>query len=204
MRIEARAKINWSLDIVGQRPDGYHLMDMLMQPVTLADEVTILPADDLTVSVEGNDAIPAGQDNIAWKAASILRDATRCPDGARIHIRKRIPAQAGMGGGSADAAAVLTGLRSLWRLTLTDEELYDIGLEVGADVPFCMYGGLARVGGIGERLLPMPCARFFPLVIVQPESGLSTGAVFRAWHRHPGGHPDTEDAALGSPWANCR
>ena len=198
MRIEARAKINWSLDITGQRADGYHLMDMLMQPVTLSDEILIRPAEELTVTLEGNSAIPAGRENIAWKAASLLRDETRCPDGAQIHIRKRIPAQAGMGGGSADAAAVLLGLHRLWGLTLPEDELYDIGLEIGADVPFCLYGGLARVSGIGERLDPLPSARFFPLVIVQPEGGLSTGAVFRAWHAQKQiPHPATDDAALG-------
>lgn len=182
MRLEARAKINWTLDIVGQRPDGYHLMDMLMQPVTLSDTLSLELANELSLSLEGASNLPADERNLVWRAAAALREATGCRLGAEIHLVKRVPSGAGMGGGSADAAAALTGLNRLWELGLTQEELERIGLGLGADIPFCLRGGLCRVRGIGERIQPVPCARDYELVVIQPCEGLSTGEVFRDYH----------------------
>ena len=195
MRVEARAKINWSLDITGQREDGYHLMDMLMQPVTLSDTVTLLPAEALTLTTGGHPAIPADEHNLAYRAAAALKVATGYPGGASIHVEKRIPAGAGMGGGSADAAAVLAGLNRLWKLDLDQQELERIGLTLGADVPFCLRGGLTRTTGIGEVMEAAPCGRKYELVVIQPCEGLSTGAVFRAYHAQESvAHPDTDAA----------
>lgn len=182
MRLKARAKINWTLDIVGQRPDGYHLMDMLMQPVTLADDVTLLPADDITLTTGGKPLLPADEKHLAFRAAMALKKHTGYPGGAAIHVEKRIPVGAGMGGGSADAAAVLVGLNRLWGLNLPLEELEAIGLTLGADVPFCIRGGLTRTTGIGEIMQPLPCGRMYPLVVVQPCEGLSTKEIFTAYH----------------------
>ena len=182
MRVEARAKINWTLDITGQRADGYHLMDMLMQPVSLSDTVTLEPSDAVTLTTGGAPLIPADERNLAYRAAMALREATGYPGGAAIHVEKRIPAGAGMGGGSADAAAVLAGLNRLWNLHLPQPELERIGLTLGADVPFCLRGGLTRTTGIGEAMRPLPCTRAYELVVVQPCEELSTGAVFRAYH----------------------
>ena len=151
LRLTARAKINWSLDILGIRSDGYHQMDMLMESVALADELTLLPAETLTLTAQGT-AVPAGEDNLIVKAARALQTATDCHGGAQFVLTKRIPTGAGMGGGSADAAAALVGLNRLWNTGLTEAELRAIGLSVGADVPFMLGGGLARVGGIGEAL----------------------------------------------------
>ena len=195
MRVEARAKINWTLDITGQRPDGYHLMDMLMQPVTLCDTVVLRPSDTLTLTTSGNPSIPANAHNLAYRAAAALQEAADYPGGASIHVEKRIPAGAGMGGGSADAAAVLAGLNRLWKLGLSQEALERIGLTLGADVPFCLRGGLTRTTGIGETMEPLPCARRYDLVVIQPCEGLSTGAVFRAYHEQAQvAHPDNDAA----------
>lgn len=197
MQLEARGKINWTLDITGQRHDGYHLMDMLMQPVTLADTVTLTSADDLTLSCGGEPLLSADEHHLALRAAHALQKATGCTRGAAIHVHKRIPVGAGMGGGSADAAAVLLGLNRLWGLGLTQAQLEAIGLTLGADVPFCLRGGLARVRGIGEEMTPLPCGRTWPLCVIQPCEGLSTGAVFAAYHARPGTvRPATDDAAL--------
>ncbi len=112
MRLQARAKINWTLDIVGQRADGYHLMDMLMQPVTLADEVLLSPAEEIVLTTGGSPLLPADGKHLAYRAALALKKHSGYPGGAAIHVEKRIPVGAGMGGGSADAAAVLGGLYS--------------------------------------------------------------------------------------------
>ena len=182
MRLKARAKINWTLDIVGQRADGYHLMDMLMQPVTLADDVTLLPAETVTLTTGGTPLLPADEKHLAYRAAMALKKHTGYPGGAAIHVEKRIPVGAGMGGGSADAAAVLLGLNRLWGLNLPQAELEALGLTLGADVPFCLRGGLTRTTGIGEQMADLPCGRMWPLVVIQPCEGLSTKEIFTAYH----------------------
>ena len=149
LRIGARAKINWTLDITGRRADGYHLMDMLMQSVTLADEITLEKTLDgvITLTTGGTPLLPADEHHLALRAARALQKATSCPLGARIHVEKHIPVGAGMGGGSSDAAGVLVGLNRLWETGLTRAELEDVGLTLGADVPFCIRGGLTRTRG---------------------------------------------------------
>ena len=204
MRIKARAKINWTLDILGQREDGYHLMDMLMQPVSLADTITLTPSSDLTLTTGGFPKLPANEHNLAYRAALALRKATGCTQGAAIHVEKRVPVGAGMGGGSADAAAVLAGLNQLWKTGLNQDELEQLGLSLGADVPFCLRGGLTRTTGIGEAMQPLPCSQLYDLVIIQPCRGLSTGAVFTAYHEMEGiPRPDTEQARLALESGNA-
>lgn len=195
MRLEARGKINWTLDITGMREDGYHLMDMLMQPVTLSDTVTLEKAESIKLTTSGTPLIPANEKNLAYRAAAALKEAADYHGGAAIHVEKRIPAGAGMGGGSADAAAVLHGLNELWGLGLSQETLERIGLTLGADVPFCLRGGLTRTTGIGEVMESLPCGRNYELVVIQPCEGLSTGAVFRAYHEQEAvRRPDTDAA----------
>lgn len=196
MHLKAHAKLNWTLDITGQRADGYHLMDMLMQPVTLSDDVLLRPAQTISLTTGGEPLLPADEHHLALRAARALQAQTRCPHGAAIHVEKRIPVGAGMGGGSADAAAVLIGLNRMWGLGLSGEELEAIGLTLGADVPFCIRGGLARTTGIGECMQMLPCARMYPLVVVQPCEGLSTREIFTAWHAKPDADkPDNASAA---------
>lgn len=208
MRIEARAKINWTLDIVGQRADGYHLMDMLMQSVTLADIVTLTPADELTLTCSGNPLLPADEHHLALRAARALQQYTGCNKGAHIHVEKRIPVGAGMGGGSADAAGVLAGLNRFWDTGLTAEALEALGLTLGADVPFCLRGGLTRTTGIGEVMADLPCGRCWPLVVIQPCEGLSTREIFTAYHegfidRRPDNAAAAAALAQGDPQALC-
>ena len=181
----AHAKINWALNITGRRADGYHLLDMLMQTIALQDTLEIEPAEGLSLTVDG---APAGEENLVLRAASALNRYAGTRLGARLALTKRIPARAGLGGGSADCATALRALNGLWELGLTDEALLEIGLGLGADVPFCLTGGLAVVRGIGEDITPVPKAPEIPLVLVVPGGGLSTGAVFSLWDR--GDYPD--------------
>ncbi len=216
--LAAYAKINWTLDILGTRPDGYHLMDMLMQTVSLCDLLWMEEAEDLTLeAVPGgteraarsntNDGLSSAgvrydESNLVYRAALLLRERCGVRRGARILLQKRIPSGAGMGGGSADCAAALKGLNALWGLGLSRAELLSLGLELGADVPFLLTSGLARVGGIGERIQSLTPAPQVWLVLVQPCEGLSTREVFSAFDRlNPARlrHPDNaaaQDALL--------
>ncbi len=195
MILEAFAKINWSLDITGERDDGYHLMDMLMQPVSLADEVTLTPASDLSITTGGWPHSRADDSNLAYRAALALKNESGYHSGVRIHVQKRIPIGAGMGGGSTDAAAVLTGLNRLWKTGLSACDMERIGLSLGADVPFFIRGGLTRTRGIGEVLESHDCLYNYWLIIIQPCPGLSTAQVFSLW-KNTGTliRPDTEKA----------
>ena len=174
----APAKINWALNITGRRADGYHLLDMLMQTIELHDTLEIEPAEGLSLTVDG---APAGEENLVLRAAMALNRHAGVRRGARLALTKRIPARAGLGGGSADCATTLRALNALWGLGLPDGALLEIGLSLGADMPFCLTGGLAVVRGIGEDISPVPKAPEIPLVLVVPGGGLSTGAVFSLW-----------------------
>ena len=178
--VRAHAKINWSLSILGLLPDGYHELDMLMQSLELSDELIFEPARWLSLTVNGQ-SLPVGGRNLIIRAANALNEAVGERHGARIQLKKHIPIRAGLGGGSADCAVTLLTLNQLWGLHLPMERLLAIGRTLGADVPFCMLGGLARVGGVGEKLSPIPGAPSIPLAMVTPGGGLSTPAVFKAW-----------------------
>lgn len=184
LKIQARAKINWTLDVVGVLENGYHDLDMLMQSVTLCDQMTMEDAEELTLSVRGHGGVfvPADGSNLVLRAANALREHTGCQRGACMTLRKYIPVAAGMGGGSSDAAAALKGLNVLWGMGLSDDELEKIGLTIGADVPFCVRGGLQRAQGVGERLTPLALKRPLYLVAFQPCRGLSTKEVFTSLH----------------------
>lgn len=201
LRLTARAKINWTLDIVGKRADGYHRMDMLMTSVELADTLLMERAETFSLRIAEDSAkaapVLSDESNLVWKAAQALRRATGCEKGAAVRLLKRIPVGAGMGGGSADAAAALIGLCRLWELAVSPEKLLEIGLSIGADVPFLLTGGLARVRGIGESIERLPFPGSHWLVLTQPCEGLSTPEIFRAFDAFPSGRvlrPQTEKA----------
>ncbi|MBE5808885.1 MAG: 4-(cytidine 5'-diphospho)-2-C-methyl-D-erythritol kinase, partial [Clostridiales bacterium] len=175
--IRAYAKVNWSLSVKGVRPDGYHLLDMLMQPISLYDELSFENSRWLRMTVEGQ-GLPVGGRNLVMRAAQALNDALGTQRGAVIRLRKAIPARAGLGGGSADCAAALVALNRLWNLRLPLTTLVRIGATLGADVPFCLTGGLAHVSGVGDVLSPIDGAPRIPLVLVTPGGGLSTPQVF--------------------------
>ena len=182
MQIKARAKINWALEITGQRPDGYHLLDGVMQPLALSDTLTMEESPALSLTIEGS-TLSAGEDNLILRAARALGAHAGVTAGARMHLVKRIPMGAGLGGGSADAAAALKGLNAFWQLNLPMETLLQIGVTLGADVPFCLMDAPMRAQGIGEILSPVSCKRTFPLVLIQPCEGLSTKEIFTAYHQ---------------------
>ncbi len=193
MLLKAFAKINWSLDITGVRPDGYHLLDMVMQPISLADDIRLAPAPDLSLHTDGYPPCRADASNLAWRAADLLREKFSLSLGVRIDLHKRIPMGAGLGGGSADAAAVLFGLNRLWNLGLSQDQLESLGLTLGADVPFCLRGGLVRTRGIGDLLEDLPCRISYWLLVFQPCRALSTGEIFKAYHAASSPRrPDTE------------
>ena len=205
MELLAYAKINWSLDILGVREDGYHLMDMLMEPVSIADEISLRPADELIISADGFPPVRADRKNLAYRAAEALREATGFRGGAAIHLHKMIPVGAGMGGGSSDAAAVLVGLNRLWNTELASTDLEKIGLVLGVDVPFFIRGGLTRTGGIGEKLESHASFGQHRLIIIQPCSGLSTAQVFSLWKSSTeNSRPSTEQVLEALETGNLR
>ena len=195
MILEAFAKINWSLDITGLREDGYHFLDMLTQPVSLSDEITLSSSPSIGISTSGWPHSRADENNLAYRAALALRNASGYTGGVQIHVHKRIPVGAGMGGGSTDAAAVLMGLNRLWNTGLSPSDLEHIGLALGADVPFFIRGGLTRTRGIGEDLECHECLHNYWLIVIQPCPGLSTAQVFSLWHASDNFvRPDTAQA----------
>ena len=179
--IEAYGKINWCLSVRERREDGYHEVDMLLQSVSCCDTLTLEEDEAVSLRVEGWPHAP--QDNLVLRAAALLQPYAS-GRGARMALTKRIPVAAGMGGGSADAAAALRGLSALWELNLPEETLAAAAMRLGADVPFMLRGGYARAQGIGEELtfLPVPQAH---LVLVKGENGLSTAAVYGAYDAAP-------------------
>ena len=185
MRLTAHAKINWALNVLGRRPDGYHELDMLVQRIGLADTLELLPADSLEFELVNGGDIPKDDSNLVMRAAMALRAACGVRHGARIRLFKRIPSQAGLGGGSADAAAALEGLNQLWACGLSAAQLAEIGLKLGADVPLCLVPGLMRARGIGECVTKIPGGRELDLVILQPGTGLQTEEVFRRHADYP-------------------
>lgn len=187
--ITAPAKINISLDVLSKRPDGYHELDMVMQTISLADWITLEPSQEIEVSCS-NSQLPGDCRNLAWRAAQLLREETGVAKGVRIHLTKNIPVAAGLGGGSSDAAAVLIALNTLWELGLTRTRLLEIGLKLGADVPFCIFQGTARARGIGEVLTRIDSKLSGRLLLVTPRIEVSTTFVFGALqvdriNRHP-------------------
>ncbi len=157
--LRSPAKINWTLDVLGHRDDGYHEVRTVLQTIALSDTVTVSPADGIEVVVTGEtgDLLEQPQeDNLAYRAASALREEGNVSSGARIELLKRIPLAAGLGGGSSNAAATLRGLRTIWHLSLTDADLARIGSHLGSDVPFFFTGGTALGTGRGDEVTPLP------------------------------------------------
>ena len=191
----ANAKLNLSLDVTGKREDGYHLMDMVNVSVSLFDTLSFEKTPGKPFSISSSSRfLPSGEKNLVWKAASQLFDSLKrdLPE-VHVHVVKRIPTQAGLGGGSADAAATLTALNQMYELGKTEKELADLSVSVGADVPFCVLGGYARVRGIGEELQLFDCDSRYQLVLVMPKVGKSTKAVFEAIDGNPLlEHPETD------------
>lgn len=189
MKTEAYAKINLILDLTGKLPDGYHAISTVMQTVSLADEVSLEITGGPTVLTCSDPTVPTDERNTAFGAAELFFSRAGIDGGAAIHIKKNIPHEAGLGGGSADAAAVLRMLRLIYPSAVGEKELYDIALEIGADVPFCLKGGTALCLNKGEIMAPLPEFKSF-CVIAKPSEGVSTGKAFARFDeakslRHP-------------------
>ena len=185
LRAFARAKVNLCLHVTGRRADGLHQIESLVTFLDLADELSVKPSDSLQLELDATSPfraeIDGGESNLVLRAARALRAACPGAAGARIRLDKRIPVAAGLGGGSADAAAVLQILRRLWEVPVSDQELARIGWEMGADIPVCLEGRAAVVGGGGEKLHPAPLLPQFWMVLVHPGGRLATRDVFAAY-----------------------
>ena len=178
----ARAKVNLWLNVVGRRADGFHLLDSLVAFTDLADELEVAPASTLSLEVVGPEApaLEGDPDNLVLKAARLLAGRAGVAPRAALRLTKRIPVAAGLGGGSADAAAALLALIDLWRVAMPQEELFDLAAVLGADVPMCLAGRPALATGIGECLAPVPTLPACAILLVNPGVGLPTPAVFGA------------------------
>jgi 4-diphosphocytidyl-2-C-methyl-D-erythritol kinase len=178
----ARAKVNLWLQVVGRRADGFHLIDSLVAFTDLADEIEVAPASGLSLEIAGPlaAALEGDPDNLVLKAARLLAGRAGVAPRAALRLTKRIPVAAGLGGGSADAAATLLGLVDLWRIAMPPEELFDLAETLGADVPMCLAGRPVLASGIGERLAPAPALPACAILLVNPGVALPTPAVFGA------------------------
>lgn len=172
----APAKINLGLQVTGRRPDGYHELVSVMQTLELADEVSVESAP----TVSGRPSLPglAAEDDLALRAAHLLRGTLGVTFGARVSVEKRIPAAAGLGGGSSDAAAVLTALNQLWEANVDHARLAQVAADLGSDVPFLVRGGTALATGRGEFLRDLPPAPMRHVVLVRPDIALATADVY--------------------------
>lgn len=222
VKLTAHAKINLSLDVTGRLENGYHTLRMIMQTISLCDEVTVEKTREGIEIICDNPAVPRDERNICHRAAKEFfianglggfepktgnsryfagqrsetgpdDEINRKSTGVRIYIKKRIPAGAGLAGGSADAAAVLKGLNILYNTGMQPGELAEIGLKCGADVPFCLYGGTCLAEGIGEKLTELPSFSGVSAVVVMPEFSVSTEWVYKNYSMEKQKeHPDTE------------
>ena len=201
--LNAYAKINWTLDILNKREDGYHEMDMLMQSIDLHDVITLETAEEISLQPALDNApqnspstpIVYDETNLVIRAAHALCQYVKKSAGVKITLKKNIPSEAGLGGGSADAAAVLIGLNQYWRFGISNAALLEIGAGLGADIPFLLTGGFARVNGLGEIIQPLPALKKRYLILIQPCRGLSTPEVFKAYDRSEQialRHPDND------------
>lgn len=180
----APAKINWYLDVLGRRPDGYHNLRMVMQQVSLYDRICLYtaPVDGIVAAIAD---MPRGADNLALRAWLALKAACGLDFCLQIEIEKEIPLAAGLAGGSSDAAAVLLAANEAFSLGLSPAQLAEIGLQLGADVPFCLLGGAAIAEGIGERLQALDSLPRYHLVLANPGFALSTATVFQQYDEGP-------------------
>lgn len=190
MRVYAPAKVNLALDVVGQMPNGYHELDMVMAPISLYNVLDISPSDHSSICCL-NGKIP--NDNAMKKMMKLLKSQFPQLSNYTILIDEHIPMQAGLAGASANAAAVLRALNELNQLHLSTQEMIDLGKQVGADVPFCIVNQLARVKGIGEKIQTFSRGWKSQCLLVKPDIGVSTPEAFQKWHELDPIHPCIED-----------
>ncbi|MCO7025863.1 4-(cytidine 5'-diphospho)-2-C-methyl-D-erythritol kinase [Tetragenococcus halophilus] len=193
---KAPAQINLGLDVLYKREDNYHELEMVMSSVDLADHLSFEPLREDQIVIESNKAfLPSDQRNNVYQAAAIIKKRYGIVEGIKITIKKNIPVAAGLGGGSTDCAATLRGLNRLWKLELSMEEMIDIGMHVGTDVPYCLYGTTSFIAGKGEIvnvLKPMsPCW----VILVKPQLSVSTRKIFQQVDMTQITHPNMKELA---------
>ena len=202
MRLKALAKINLGLDVLRRKEDGYHEVKMIMQNINLHDQIHMRKIREDEIRVRTNlYFLPNNENNLAYKAAKLLKDEFDIKGGVTINLKKVIPVAAGMAGGSSDAAAVLFGMNKMFDLGLSMQELMDRGVKLGADVPYCIMRGTALAEGIGEKLTKLPPMPKCHILIAKPPIGVSTKFVYENLHANdlkPEDHPpvDTQIEAL--------
>ena len=193
--LKAHAKINLTLDVTGFTDNGYHSLSMIMQSVALADTITIESISEGILFSSGSTRIPVNENNLVFKTARLFLDKMSLPHNIHIDLKKKIPVSAGLAGGSADAAAVLVGLNQHFGCGLSLDELKTIGLELGADVPFCLTGGTALCEGVGEIITKLPDMPDCYILIAKPLRGMSTPKAFAMYDEYEGALPEINNAA---------
>ncbi len=179
IKLRAMAKINLGLDVVKRREDGYHEVRMIMQTIKMYDKITIRKRDDNEIKVKTNlYYLPTDENNLVYKAAKLILEKYEVRQGVEITLEKFIPVAAGMAGGSSDAAAVLYGINKIFKLRATKNELMELGVKIGADVPYCIMRGTALAEGIGEKLTPLKAVPKTTILIAKPSFGVSTKFVY--------------------------
>jgi len=200
--LEAPAKVNLTLNVLGKRTDGYHELETVMQQINLRDKI-FLHTGGRDIRVTSNSSeIPDNEENLAYQAAHLLYSKFSLPTGLQIFIEKNIPVGAGLAGGSTDAAAVIMGINEIFDLRLQREELLELGLDIGSDVPFCVLGGAALARGRGEILTSLPKGPRLEMVLVKPDFQLSTREVYRDF-RLEKVQQAPDNAAFLEAWRKC-
>lgn len=199
IKLKALGKINLGLDVLGRRPNGYHDVRMVMQTVYLYDQILLEKTDKKGISLETNlFYLPVNENNLAYRATKMLIDEFAIKEGVHISLEKHIPVAAGMAGGSSNAAAVLYGMNRLFQLGLTDQELMDRGVQLGADVPYCIMRGTVLAEGIGEKLTPLPAMPKCHVLLAKPPISVSTQKVYEKLDAQKvTKHPDIDGILLG-------
>ena len=179
MRLQAFAKINLGLDVLGKREDGYHEVRMIMQTIRMYDQLDMRKSVEPGIHLTTNKKyIPVDENNLVWRAAKLMMDTCGIMEGVSIHLHKVIPVAAGMAGGSSDAAATLVGMNRLFHCGLSKEKLMELGVQIGADVPYCVLRGTALAEGIGEKLTVLPPMPDCWILIGKPAISVSTKYVY--------------------------
>lgn len=181
LTVSARAKVNLLLAVGERLPSGYHQVQAVLQSISLADELNISAASDIVF--ECDDKSLANEDNLVVRAAHLLRESYGVDKGAALSLSKRIPAGAGLGGGSADAAATFCALARFWGIRAPLDELRELAAELGADIPFCLSGGTALATGFGEKIKPLSELELGEFLLVKPRGSLETARVYREWDK---------------------
>ena len=202
-QIKAYGKINLGLDVVGKLPNGYHEVRMVMQTVGIYDELTFEKMESGIEVTTDSAELPTGEDNLIYKAAKLMKEKYHIQEGIHIHLQKNIPIAAGMAGGSTDAAAAMKGISRLFGLDISLLELMEMGVDIGADVPYCVIGGTSLAEGIGEKLTPLELAPECYVLVAKPDINVSTKYEYEHFdlekiERHPDIDGMVEAIGIGS------